>query len=93
MKTSSKEFESTASRTASPTRRVPLHAAARSHEQVSAAAVDEVFANLARLQDRVERSNERGLDPAPFRNIAIEMDRQRDHLAQLLRDIDAPASE
>ena len=90
MKPDTMEFKSIASRSARPAQPTPHHrVAALPLEPASPAAFDEVFANLARHQDRVERANERKLDPAPFRDTAAEMDRQRERLAQLLRDIDA----
>jgi hypothetical protein len=90
MKTDSPPFESIASLSNRPAQRTPHpHVPALPLDSTSPAAFDEVFANLARRQDRIERANERRLDPAPIRDTATEMDRQRGRLAQLLRDIDA----
>jgi len=55
------------------------------------AAVDEIFANLARRQERGEHSDPRRFDTKAIRDTATEMDRQGERLARLLRDIDAPA--
>ena len=65
----------------------------RTDQAAFPAAVDEVFANLARAEwsRRFDDANGRQpLDPKQFRDLATEMDRQRERLAQLLRDIDGP---
>jgi hypothetical protein len=61
----------------------------RQRDYASPAAIDEVFANLAARQERVERGFESKLDTREFRDTADAMNRQRERLAQLLRDIDA----
>ena len=79
-------------------------------QPASAAAVDEVFANLARLDAtrRADaRSSSRPHHAVPFRDakfgdehfrndhlrdLAVEMNRQHERLAQLIRDIDGPAA-
>lgn len=67
--------------------RTPLRR--RQLDVTSPAAVDEVFANLAARQERVERNVESSLNAGQFRDTANAMSRQRERLAQLLRDIDA----
>jgi hypothetical protein len=52
-------------------------------------AIDEVFANLAARQERIERGVDQSLNPAQFRDTAAAMNQQRERLAQLLRDIEA----
>ncbi len=67
---------------------------------VSPAAVDEVFASLARREatrraDVCSESRPHRADQfreVPFRDLAMEMERQHDRLAQLLRDIDGLAA-
>jgi hypothetical protein len=112
-----------------PTKPTALHPGsdAKPDSKASPAALDEVFARLARNLDRLKRidtrirpseshsvadepaattagigtipipvrSTEAALiDPASFRDLATEMDRQRDRLMQLLRDIEAgPAAD
>jgi hypothetical protein len=51
-------------------------------QRVSLAAYDEVYAGLPG----------RALDPAPFRELAADLDRQHERLQQLLRDLDAAAA-
>ena len=76
-----------------PVTREPLDRGARRRvrETAAPAAVDEVFANLARNESarRADaRSESRPLAAGQFRDLAAEMDRQHERLAQLLRDID-----
>ena len=69
----------------------PRHAVAAA----SPAAVDVVFANLARRETarRADaRSESRPLHAGQFRDLATEMDRQHERLAQLIRDIDGSAA-
>jgi hypothetical protein len=57
----------------------------------SPAAVDEVFAGLARIESAhgpEPRSPLRPIEPAEFRDLTKELDRQHERLAQLLREID-----
>jgi hypothetical protein len=91
MNADTEEFESIAPRTARPARRVSRGSAGTRYEHASPAAIDEVFANLARRQDHVVRANERKFDAMTIRDTAAEMDRQHERLAQLLRDIDGLA--
>jgi hypothetical protein len=54
-------------------------------------AFDEVFANLARRESshaQTRAATARPIDATQFRDLAVEMDRQHERLAQLLRDID-----
>jgi hypothetical protein len=83
MKTETPAFEPIVSQTA----RSPLQR--RQRDYTSPAAIDEVFANLAARQEQVERNFELTLDAGQFRDTANAMNRQRERLAQLLRDIDA----
>lgn len=67
--------------------RTPLQR--RQRDYASPAAIDEVFANLAARQERVERNVGSTLNAGEFRDTSDAMNRQRERLAQLLRDIDA----
>jgi len=90
MNTDTMPFEPIAPHHAQLSRTAACHRAAKQpREPASPAAIDEVFANLARRREHIEQTNERNLDSAPFRETATEMDRQHQRLAQLLRDIEA----
>ncbi len=89
MKIDTRPFELVASHGNRPAQRPHAHVPAPPLDSASPAAFDEVFANLARRQDRLERANERRLDAAQIRDTTTEMNRQRSRLAQLLRDVDA----
>jgi hypothetical protein len=63
----------------------------RSVMAASAAAVDEVFAGLARMEPAHASGRAtppRVIDPAEVRNLADQLDRQHERLARLLRDLD-----
>ncbi len=84
--------------------RTLLRTRQRVSDAPSPAAIDKVFANLALNLDCIERANQRlqhhstATEPAEerplnahlFRDLNLEMDRQRERLAQLLRDIEGP---
>jgi hypothetical protein len=53
-------------------------------------AFDEIFMHLALRQEKLERAN-RAIEADRIRDTASEMDRQRERLSQLLRDIDLSA--
>jgi hypothetical protein len=89
MQTDSPKFEAVPPRAARPAQQ-PAHSH-RPARYVSPDAVDAIFANLARRQEDVERANELRIDAAIIRDTSTEMDRQRERLAQLLRDIDSLA--
>jgi hypothetical protein len=53
-------------------------------------AFDEIFMQLALRQEKLERAN-RAIEADRIRDTASEMDRQRERLSRLLRDIDLSA--
>lgn len=88
MKTKSSEF------TPIPSRRIRRTAPGHfetPHEQAMPEAIDEIFAHLALRREQLERVNQETLNAEQIRGTADEMDRQRERLVQLLRDIDLSA--
>jgi (p)ppGpp synthase/HD superfamily hydrolase len=69
---------------------------ARFHQAQQRAASDETVDNIDVIQPRhgigtipsLENTVDSALDPSPMRELAQQMDRQRERLAQLLRDIE-----
>lgn len=88
MKTKSSEFKPIASRLARRT--APGHFEPRPQHAMPEA-FDAIFANLALKQEGVERANQSPWNVAQVRETATEMERQRERLAKLLRDIDLSA--
>ncbi|MGD9634583.1 MAG: hypothetical protein AB7G28_16625 [Pirellulales bacterium] len=88
MKTRSSEFTPVPARRTRRT--VPAHFEGPQEHAVPEA-FDEIFAQLALKQDRLERANQAALNAEQVRDTTDEMDRQRGRLARLLRDIDLSA--
>jgi hypothetical protein len=91
MKTKTSEFTPIVPQTARRDRGAVPHHMSSPRTHAAPAAIDEIFAHLAERQAQVERANESPLDAKRIRETATEMDRQRERLAQLLRDIDLSA--
>ncbi len=91
MKSKSSEFTPIASQNARPSRHAIQHHVEAARTHAAPAAIDEIFAHLADRQAQVERANESPVAAKRIRETATEMDRQRERLAQLLRDIDLSA--
>jgi hypothetical protein len=87
MKTKSSEFTPIPARRTRRT--VPGHFEP-AQEHAMPEAFDEIFMHLALRQEKLERAN-RAIEADRIRDTASEMDRQRERLSQLLRDIDLSA--
>ena len=62
-----------------------------SSDHATPEAFDQIFANFAECPEPVERPNSFALDAQRIRDMASELDRQRERLTKLLRDIDLSA--
>jgi hypothetical protein len=91
MKTQLSEFMPIASPAARSRRERVRRSQESPSDHATPEAFDEIFANFAERQEPVERPNSFAFDAQRIRDMASDLERQRERLAKLLRDIDLSA--
>ena len=91
MKTKPSEFTPIASHAARSRSERSRRCDTSSSDHATPEAFDQIFANFAECREPAERPSSFALDAQRIRHMASELDRQRERLTKLLRDIDLSA--